>query len=97
MSTTDCKALPDTCTTGVYAGNAFRILSTSVDVSARRLKRHGRNLQAAIAMGTLDEEYRVRGRGRLAWDPSHPVWIQAHPILSFILERSDGTGVENTT
>jgi hypothetical protein len=57
MSTNDCKVLLETCTTRVYAENGFRALNAPVDVSPRRLKRHGTDLEAALEMGALEEEY----------------------------------------
>lgn len=66
MSATDCEPLLDICTIRVYADNVFRILNAPVDVRPSRLKRHGDDLQAAIDMGTLEEEY--------------PQFLRPHPL-----------------
>ena len=57
MPVSQCKALLDTCTVRVYSENAFRILNAPVDVSPRRLKRCASDLQAAIDLDELAEEY----------------------------------------
>ena len=57
MSTIQCEQLTETCTTRVYADNAFRLLGAQADESARRLRRRVEEMQHSAEMDELEEEY----------------------------------------
>jgi tetratricopeptide (TPR) repeat protein len=89
MSATDCNVLLDTCTTRVYSANGFPVLNAPVDASPRRLKRHSGDLQAALAMGTLEEEYSQFLRPQplpTAEALAHAAHQLQDPVLRFVHE-----------
>ena len=57
MLTHECKPLLDTCGPDIYSRNAFRFLGADVDQTARRIKRKEQELQAAIEVDELADEY----------------------------------------
>ena len=65
MPTNECKLLLDTCGPDIYSRNAFRLLGTNVDQTGRRIKRQEKELQAAIEVDELADEY----SGALRPDP----------------------------
>ena len=57
MPRNECKPLLDACGPDIYSRNPFRLLGTDVDQPARRIKRQEKELQAAIEIGELADEY----------------------------------------
>ena len=57
MPTNECKPLMDACGPDVYSRNAFRLLGADVDQPGRRIKRQEKELQAAIEIDELPDEY----------------------------------------
>ncbi|MFQ5472987.1 MAG: hypothetical protein ACE5FA_08910, partial [Dehalococcoidia bacterium] len=57
MSTRQCDALFDNCGPEIYDRNAFRLLAADVDMKGRRVKSKEKDLQAALEVGELAEEY----------------------------------------
>ena len=54
---TECKPLLDSCGTNMYNHNSFRLLGVDVDQPSRRVKRSLRDLQSAIEVDELSNEY----------------------------------------
>lgn len=54
---TECKPLLDSCGTNMYNRNSFRLLGVDVDQPSRRIKRSLRDLQSAIEVDELSDEY----------------------------------------
>lgn len=57
MPTRECKPLLDICGPDIYSRNAFRLLGADVDMKGRRIKRKEKELQAALEVGDLADEY----------------------------------------
>jgi hypothetical protein len=57
MSGNECKPLLETCGTNMYNHNSFRLLGVDVDQTSRRLKRCLKDLQSAIEVDELADEY----------------------------------------
>jgi hypothetical protein len=65
MPTSECKLLLDACGPDIYSRNAFRLLGADVDMTGRQIKRRVKELQAAIEVDDLADEY----SGALQPDP----------------------------
>jgi hypothetical protein len=57
MPTHECKPLLDICGPDIYSRNAFRLLAADVDMKGRQIKRHEKELQAALKIDELADEY----------------------------------------
>mgnify|MGYP005848360997 CR=1 FL=1 len=57
MLTGECHTLLDIYGPGIYSRNAFRLLGVDVDANGRKIKRNETELQSALEMGALAEEY----------------------------------------
>lgn len=57
MSWNECKPLLEFCGTNMYNHNSFRLLGVDVDQTSRRLKRCLKDLQSAIEVDELADEY----------------------------------------
>lgn len=57
MLTSECKTLLDICRPEIYRRNAFRLLGADVDITGRRIKRNEAELQSALEVGELEDEY----------------------------------------
>lgn len=57
MLTGECHTLLDICGPDIYSRNAFRLLAVDVDATGRKIKRNEAELQSALEVGELAEEY----------------------------------------
>ncbi len=57
MLTGECHTLLDICGPDIYSRNAFRLLAADVDATGRKIKRNEAELQSALEVGDLAEEY----------------------------------------
>ena len=57
MPRNECKPLLDACRLNIYSRNAFRLLGADVDQPGRRIKRQEKELQAALGVDDLADEY----------------------------------------
>lgn len=57
MLTGQCHTLLDICGPDIYSRNAFRLLAVDVDATGRKIKRNETELQSALEVGELAEEY----------------------------------------
>ena len=57
MPWNECKPLLEFCGTNMYNHNSFRLLGVDVDQTSRRLKRCLKDLQSAIEVDELADEY----------------------------------------
>jgi hypothetical protein len=65
MPNHECSPLLDACGPDIYSRNAFRLLGADVDATGRQIKRRVQELQAAIEVDDLADEY----SGALRPDP----------------------------
>ncbi len=85
MLTGECHTLLDICGPDIYSRNAFRLLAADVDATGRKIKRNETELQSALAVGELAEEY----GGFLRPDPlpSREELLQAGRVLADARQR----------